>query len=223
MNRIYLLLLFFTIATFTQCSKRSTNVTSYPNSYDTYYYPDSELSANFRYKPGSYWIYKDTLSGRIDSFYVISSDTTDLVSVVHDLGISNFFHSISYRIKIKQTNINSFTGSIPSDWSLILRDNDARLSHADSGQISHTLLTFHYPLNIATGYATDSMIIMNSYNYYSVPGHYYNNVVEMSHLTATENDDFFINEYDGIVTMNINHPLYGSHRVWIMLRSFVIM
>lgn len=38
---------------------------------NTYYgLLDPELKRNFSFKPGSYWIYRDSLSGRIDSFFV---------------------------------------------------------------------------------------------------------------------------------------------------------
>lgn len=33
---------------------------------------DSGLEAAFDYQKGTYWIYKDSLSGRIDSLYVIT-------------------------------------------------------------------------------------------------------------------------------------------------------
>ena len=31
---------------------------------------DSAMAVHFNFKPGTYWIYMDSLSGRIDSFYV---------------------------------------------------------------------------------------------------------------------------------------------------------
>lgn len=210
------------IAIFTQCRKTTTDNNPLPNKYDVYYYPDSELSAHFRYQKGSYWIYKDTLSGRIDSFYVTSSDTSEQVSVVHNLGISDFMHTVSYNIRIQQENINGVSGATASAWLLVLSNNDGRLRHADNGQQLNTVLTFHHPLNIATGYSADSMIIMNTYNDYNIRGSFYNNVVEMNHLTASENDDYFISEDDGIVMMNIYHPHSGIHQKWELVRSNII-
>ena len=34
---------------------------------------NSDLIASFNYKPGTYWIYRDSISGEIDSFFVRSN------------------------------------------------------------------------------------------------------------------------------------------------------
>ncbi len=225
MNRTYVptLLLLFVAVLFARCSKTSTNVTPTSSVHEMYYYPDSALSANFRYKSGSYWIYQDSVSGRIDSFYVVSSDSNDLKLISHGMGMTDITHYISYEIKIRQINISGLTGTTPSDWSLKLSNNNARLTHADSGQTSGTLATFLYPLNTAMGYSADSMIIMFNYDYFLTSFNSYDGVVEMKHVTAAENDDFFVTEHGEIVIMNINHPAHGIHQVWVMLRSLVVM
>ncbi|MBL7692052.1 MAG: hypothetical protein JNM41_10695, partial [Flavipsychrobacter sp.] len=43
---------------------------------DTIKYVSSETKADFNFQKGSYWIYKDSLTGKEDSFYVYQNTTT---------------------------------------------------------------------------------------------------------------------------------------------------
>lgn len=49
---------------FTACSKKQG---------PSYYYLSSDAKKHFYFKPGSYWIYCDSISGRTDSFYLRNS------------------------------------------------------------------------------------------------------------------------------------------------------
>lgn len=63
----FLVLLFL----FAACSKKKD---------PRYVYLDAFTKDHFYFKPGSYWIYRDSISGRVDSFYVSSSNVSTLFS-----------------------------------------------------------------------------------------------------------------------------------------------
>ena len=53
------------------------------------------LMSNFNFKPGTYWIYKDSITGEIDSYSVYGNQTT--------------YQSYSYNINIEVYNIYIYT------------------------------------------------------------------------------------------------------------------
>lgn len=66
-----------------QCSKRNPGSTPPTDNADRYIYPDSTPAANFSYKTGSYWIYRDSLTGQTDSFYFATTGRQQWSSMVH--------------------------------------------------------------------------------------------------------------------------------------------
>lgn len=80
MNRSFpcFVLLLLAAVLFVQCSKKNNTAPYDPNavtfSKDTIFYTTSpELVADFYFKPGTYWIYRDSITGQVDSFHVDST------------------------------------------------------------------------------------------------------------------------------------------------------
>ena len=77
---------------------------------------DADVLANFNYKSGSYWIYRDSLSGQVDSFYV----TYNAGNVPMDIN-GVIFDMVSFYVS--QTNISSIPGNDTITWLFGLTTN----------------------------------------------------------------------------------------------------
>lgn len=79
---------------FTACSKKHDPV---------YSYLSSDTKKHFYFKPGSYWIYRDSISGRTDSFYLRNSSLFMLSggtnNIVETLNLEIIQHSSDVTIK----------------------------------------------------------------------------------------------------------------------------
>ncbi len=76
---------------------------------------NGSLKAAFSYKIGTYWVYKDSISGGWDSFYVTRSDDT--------WNVNDGYSIESIEVDIAEQNITPGTTSKIRDWGFSYEGN----------------------------------------------------------------------------------------------------
>jgi|GEM_PF-799847 len=194
---------------------------------------NAQMKAGFNYKPGTYWIYKDSVTGVIDSAYVVSNDVNYFTRgcVLYD-----------GQPKYEQMDIliNMANGD-PSDserWTLSLSDTTCTfrpLRRKDTVESSLYVTLFHYPLKVEpanpisscvllfdSGAVTDIVPVM------SFSGQNFVNAARSKHdnISGTPcysyNDCFYVNEDAGIIKLVFNHPQDSVYRVLELQRFRIV-
>lgn len=189
---------------------------------------DSDIIANFDYKVGSYWIYKDSISGQVDSFYVYQNNgigsIDDNGTLVDGIGIY-----------LNQEKISGPGVADTIKWVFDLESNFIALGLTLTrfGQIVDQIsfpVFISYPFSlghpsgnhkgISGGNVTEilSKYLLNGNSYDSVAVLIYNGNVNGYPI----NDTYFINDKIGIVKMSLNHINGSVMRVWELQYSNVI-
>ena len=183
MKRVNVILFSFLIAFFcgVSCNKAS-----------PYKPVDSEILRYFNYQVGSYWIYRDSLTGNIDSFVVFENGT---VNSGHD--------------KVVAIDLHEYHNSIYNDtisWEISLSENTFHLGCfiLRPSQLTEPVCDVYFPYAIT--YAT-----------FPINGVNYNNVFENY---QNPNSVFYINHDDGILKMRV--PVNDTNLIiWELVRCNV--
>jgi hypothetical protein len=203
------------------------------------HYPlNAALVAAFNFQPGSYWIYKDSLSGDIDSFFVRANvPSTNSGEDAQSTG--EMFNYID--IAISEYNI--FPATSPNDtasWLYIYCQDAIYLQFFTkkmyTGYICYPPLTdypFLYRLTesrgVNYGQYSSGGSVDTIYNTYPVNGQTFTSVEMVneyadvdpngsSPIAYTYNDLFYISPNIGIIKMVLNHPQDSLHRIWELQR-----
>ena len=199
-------------------------------------YPvDADLKAAFNFKVGSYWIYIDSISGQVDSYFVRENILQNLMS----LG------SPSYRydeivISIKKSNINNYAVDTLG-WTLIYSKNLISLGDLDVRRIGGGILEYDplsaYPFdtNLTLHYAPLYTPVVNLYGSYLINGQNFNNVEVINcikNLNAAQNyplgtaynsnNWFYLCPNVGFIKIVINQPQDSIFRVWELQRYHIV-
>lgn len=201
---------------------------------------DPLIKKKFGFKPGSYWIFRDSISGRVDSCYLYSSDyrtSTVDKSVLYE-------YEILY-IQLKQRPLDT---TIPTSrfWSY---------SFSETNSLSCSVLAkdkgfddLRYPFFFATyplpGGLTYLSLQPQSYSQlenfvflpdFSLSGHTYKSVTDV-HLVDNFPGEYFkrevlLNDSVGFIKIALDHIDYNPssrdtsrriHEVWELQRSKVL-
>lgn len=198
---------------------------------------EAGLKSNFSYKTGSYWIYKDSVSGAIDSAFV-TSNITDYYypGCVLSQGESKL-ESIEITVKV--------SGNNPSDsecWYFQMSDSTfslAMYNNRDSVESRLRMALFKYPfVNVAALHgggcspSTDSGSVTDIIPVVSIGGQNYSNAARSGHAESSYNGDpsgrwayndcFYVNEKAGLVKIVFNHPYDSIHRVLELQRYRIV-
>lgn len=215
---VYVLVLF--TALFNSCGKNKPN------------YPiNNDLKAAFDYLPGTYWVYKDSISGRIDSFYVDNNSINRFDQGDHTMD--------DIAIGIFEKNINNFpVNSSSSAWEWDLIGNFVRASYdpSNSSNISYSYSPlFTYPLQVGTFIKNDgsttlniayltqiiSSFVINSQNFSNVAE--INQKELISSTIGYTNDWFYVSIDVGIIKMRLYHPQDSTiNKVWELQRWNIV-
>jgi len=164
---------------------------------------DPTVEKYFSYKPGTYWIYYDSVSGETDSFAVTSVETTTLPA------INNGISYVSERDLIGGFH-NGKNDSIGIYWTLeyqIITINYEEYSYSNN-----VVFTFNYP------YQSPDTI----YPTYQLYGNIYDSVARFSDTSINALDVFYISTNAGIIKMNLNNPSNPIFRKWELQRYSII-
>jgi hypothetical protein len=211
------------LGTFVACNKNN-KVTQLP--------VNAPLKAAFNYKPGTYWIYKDSLSGMVDSFAVTSTD--DIFSdPISGLNAQKF------SIEFITLMVTEYTGSGDTlQWKFQYNQSLVCVYSRDSiFEIQHVPL-INYPFSkvlleqgITSNYGESSSVIDTNASV-TINGHLFNNVAVVADtanafLSVVSNDRYryadtiFISADVGIVKMNLNHITSNYYRKWELQRLHI--
>lgn len=215
-----------TLPVFSQCRKSDPYVAPVNSNYSDTTFPDTDLTNHFNFKPGTYWIYRDSLSGRIDSFYVSSNVTQAWQSLVHTgPGNAHFEYLGFYVIGIGAQNIDNIHINDSFSLSLTLIMNYSHLVYLAGRQTTHYLPLFLYPVDSPfTSFDTSNTAsLVGTYSAFELNSITYADVSEISQTNSTINDRFFICNDHGIIKMVIDHPTQSTHHVWELQRWHIVL
>jgi len=190
---------------------------------------DPGLQNAYSFPKGTYWIYKDSLSGDIDSFFVTDNS---LVSVATNDGLNDhIFMAISenseYRSKIETSQWQLLLNLSEIDLYWIQR-NATPISHAD---YSYSPLAF-YPFVVASSLSGEHYIatVIQNFNTYTVGSNTFNKVTLINDtLFGTPNssdpymnDWLYLSDGIGIIKMHLYHPQDTLDRIWELQRWHIV-
>jgi hypothetical protein len=194
---------------------------------------NASMEAGFNFKRGSYWIYKDSVSGIIDSAYVNSNftESTQLGCVLMK-GLPYFeLQTISISVADSSPSyIEIWTiGMVDSIFSFSLYSNK------DSLESRLNLQPFTFPFRLGNSTLIDgcllymdSACVSNTLSSIPVNNQQYQNTTLLSHASRSEastsfqyNDCFYLCPGVGFVKMVFNHPAENVHRVLELQRYYI--
>ena len=204
----------FISLTMTVCSCHKNNIPHYTIS--------AALKENFDYNVGSYWVYKDSINGEIDSFTVTSNNFNSENQNDAIVDVTNIW--------LKKYDNNS---SDMEMWQIILMDSTFTVVFNNNkdiieSQLDLKLFTFPFrfeDLNNAN-YGTGK--VDSIYQSYYLNVYKYSNVImsnlynALSYHPQIYNDYFYTSSTSGIVKVVFNHPQDSIYRVLELQNYFIV-
>jgi len=190
---------------------------------DQHYTIDSGLKAAFAYMPGTYWIYKDSLTGRVDSFYVVSNELSTFNYP------SQGYSQDEFDIDIIEKSIIPITAQDVYDtshWRLSLTDKIGLgwyNNNLPEAGVGFTLSKYPF----APGTVGSFCYVANIYPSYAIGSNTFSNVEETISSFGSKynyNDTFYLTTDYGLVKLCLHHH-YDSlaiDRTWELQRSYII-
>ncbi len=190
------------------------------------------MMADFGYKTGTYWIYRDSVSGEIDSAWVSDANVyTDQPGCL----LSN--QMPRFQEMAMTVTVSHIDPVVAEKWYFHMEDSTFTISlsnNRDSVESRLALTLFHYPL--AKGDASyfagcvggGSRGFTDIIPEVSVGNQVYSNAARSTHTLNDSignyyyNDLFYVNENAGIVKLVFNHPHSSVHRVLELQRCKIV-
>ena len=153
---------------FCSCVKQG-NVTTYA--------VDSSLVKYFNYKPGTYWVYRDSIAGDVDSFYV-TRNNVDYATSTNNADI----RTENIDILISQVNIVKKTSTV-WDWNM-----GANMVSFESSDRAYSPM-FYYPFTVGPLQLYDPIpdTAMTIISAYIINTTTFTNVEEIKYADSWEN------------------------------------
>jgi hypothetical protein len=200
------LLLIITMLMFAVGCKKKENI----------YYLSDEVKRNFFFKPGSYWIYRDSISGMMDSCYLSSS----MIQILDNPRVTASYSklellSLDFLISPLDTSIKDknelYMGVVENN---LLADYIFKLDRNHIQRLVHgTPLPISAPDSKKFG-KKDSVNILNKY---TVLGVDYENVGE---IWVNNHEQHYINDSVGFIKMKVFND--SVNFVWELQRYKII-
>ena len=193
---------------------------------------EKDLKASFGYKVGSYWIYKDSVSGTTDSAYVtnVHLDTfyPGCVIFKDESKLEGMYITVA---------VNNSVAGDGERWNFFMKDSTFSVSmfnSRDSVENQLNLTLFKYPfVTGATGSQSgcvlyfDNGTVADIIPVVSLNGESYQNSARSAHTLSPGgsggyNDCFYVNASAGIVKLVFDHPSVAVHRVLELQRYHLV-
>jgi hypothetical protein len=173
---------------------------------------DSDLKAAFDFLPGTYWIYKDALSGRLDSFYV----TSNVFAPAIHLNSEQTEDAIGYIVK----EVNKLNYADSGIYMFSLRTNIMILDYY------YLIFGIHYDYYTLLNYP----FVINQYSLcaqiypdFTIGNVNFSNVGEFTPSPNGYFDTIYVCPDIGIVKMSLNHPQDSIQRkIWELQRWNIV-
>ncbi len=202
---------------------------------------DPALKAAFNYQVGTYWIYKDSISGGLDSFYVVDNSLSNNLTSSTDLYIytDDYMTVDIYEYNIAASKLEEQTMKLDFLGNEICLTTYAK-NVTEGGLDIQPLIKYPFPKIILSGLSgnnTGAGDTFNAYLFdtYNLNGNTYNNVEEIyhwCHMSAQKNyplntpysyDNWFYLSSDvGFLKICLNQPYDSLNRVWILQRYKIV-
>jgi hypothetical protein len=199
---------------------------------------NEDLKAAFNYKPGTYWIYKDSISGQIDSFRVISNyDAYNDITTSVKQSIENILITI--------TQYKSTPSTIDTQiWKFSYESNCFNITYNEpklyTGEIEYIPL-LNYPfqnsiiINEHISQAFQDTSSISFLNAYSIGGQTFANNAVINHWVYLKasynypllnsysyNDCFYLCPFVGLIKIKLDHPNDSLYKVWEIQRWHIV-
>ena len=208
MNKYYLLILGVVISIFSVACNKTPNKLV-----------DDCLKAAFSFKEGSYWIYRDSISGEIDSFYVTSLSSQNYTNTNPSFTFDVITTSIIQR---DENNPNAGV----STWKIQLEKNTITFRYDIEAQYIYRINydPINYPFIDGADYGNVYFEHVNLLNNVTISG---NNFTSIGILYASSgnglfNNYFYLNPKIGIVKINQQQGFDSTYKVWEIQRWKII-
>jgi hypothetical protein len=175
---------------------------------------DAGLKTHFDYKPGTYWVYRDSITGGIDSFVTVSRDS----------GVSGYLPLYG---KNPASFVNILINGYPTSsalhdkWTWSLQNNGIFVTMPD-----FAAPLFYYPFSIGKGdWAGDAYNVTEIQKRLVINTDTFMNVAVINHSKFGEvyDDWFYINDQVGIIKMKFtNYNDSTTNRIWELQRYKII-
>jgi len=215
-------LFFLVILTTFYACKKNNGIVNYPI--------DADLKAAFNYQVGTYWIYRDSISGRIDSFAVTKNVFTP--------GSQTAAIGGNYTLDGIEIYITEYNGGSKTDttgWAIVLFTNCEELICYSNYFIGQEYFdfdpNFNFPFKIGSPsiiggeQLNDVAYLMNIFSNYQINGNNFTDVAEISHNYRYNNDYsdvIYVNATAGMIKMDISDNYNSIYRVWELQRYNVV-
>ncbi len=208
-SKYYFLIVMVFLCAFIGCQKKTTTTPI-----------DPVLKKYYSYKQGSYWVYRDSLNGDIDSFVVVRNDYQSIYP-----GSSNTY---SQPVENEIDFITFFRNGVIADsceWNLL--ETGINFS-GGFPKCAFYYGAFFINYGVAIGYqetfVTDIYAAINYFPVYTTNGNTYDSVSVVGHSGATSDyrDTFFINQDAWIIKMAFHHPSDSNTYVLEQIRNKIV-
>lgn len=180
---------------------------------------DPTIKKYFSYKKGTYWIYKDSLTGFVDSFVVLYND-------LHTESTNNG------TVDFESDNITIYRNGQVFDsaycyWQLIGGENNIGFHYEGIPQPLNYNTLFVYPFPPVGQYSAskpEKYVVQSIYNQIQIAGNNYNNVAEIFQTDDQNSfgDYFYVNTDVGIIKMKLNHPTISINSTRELIRYKIL-
>ncbi len=163
---------------------------------------NAEIKSRFSFKKGTYWVYRDAVSGEIDSIVIVEDSYS---KKQQNTGV---FDEESHRVNIFENGVAS---SYNSAWALSTISVSIYYEFASSFRFN-----FGYPFYPAgtTYFNSHDSLTVGATAPLAVNGVVFNNVCAMNYKIAEpsnySNDSFFVSADVGIVKMSLSHVSFSK-------------
>lgn len=201
---------------------------------------NGDLKKDFNFKVGSYWIMKDSASGRTDSFYVVSQSNTH---GVQSSMLLDRYETEIVDIFIAQHSLDAAyaADSFRYEWWMNGGFIDFNFFHPSAKTVAGRELGLYmhlmYPFAANTQQADSSATDLTGFYYgshypvYTFNGREYGNVFELGHSReygkTSSSPYFFYNQVllsseAGYIKFRQRHPQDSFSYVWELQRSHIV-
>jgi len=193
---------------------------------------EAGLKANFGYQPGTYWIYKDSVSGETDSAYVYASSLDSQY-----LGCVLFAGQPKFQGMTVSVMVSNNHAIDTERWNFFIQDSTFYINFYNNNDIVESrmnLALFQYPFALGNLGVVgcepngDNGSVADIIPEVSENGQSYTNAARSVHSASggyanlVYNDCFYANQDAGLVKIVFDHPTDSVNRVLQLIRYHLV-
>jgi hypothetical protein len=193
---------------------------------------DSGVITHFNFKKGTYWIYADALSGRIDSFYVRENEY-----IAEEEGYDTYDY---HYIIIAELNVDGTNPGDSANWVFNYQGTQLMADYDYTNSVYGWRHQMQYkPLYVYPFYGveihskTDSAAITRIDSFYTINGLSFRQAAHIYHHSILDSvtsgpfitlytDSLVVNDSVGMIRISLNHPEHAVLHDWQLIRYNIV-